>query len=179
MNRLPNAWKPMLLGAILMLVLVGVAGAVPTDRPHVLSTRRQIMISASDFYPNASGYAYTSTGHLLYTTSSNGCFMAPVDFPYPLWVTIDKFELFAYDNDSGAEITAELMLSSPASFTAQPIGYVATGGSYASSTPGTWQDTSISPNVKNPANDVYVYACIGNPSNLILYGVRIFYYMGR
>jgi len=179
MNRLQNVWKPMLLGALLMLVLVGVAGAVPTDRPNALSTRRQIMISPADFYPTAEGYTYVNSGDSLYMFSGPGWFMAPVDFPYPLWVTIDKLELFAYDNNSAGRIEAYLYLGSPASFGHQEIGYVETGVSYASPAYGTWQDTTISPNVKNPANDVYLRVYINADTNLKLFGVRVFYYMGR
>ena len=44
--------------------------------------------------------------------------------------------------------------------------------------PRTWEDTSISPNVKNPANDVYVRIRMTDDSNLYVYGVRIWYHPG-
>jgi hypothetical protein len=113
MYRLLNAWRPLLVGLVLLSVLVGVAGAVPTDQPSALSTRRQIMISAADFYPCDDSYDYSNYGDVIYLGggTSFGYFVAPVDFPYPLWVTIDKFELFAYDNNGTGNITAELRLT--------------------------------------------------------------------
>jgi len=179
MNRLLNTWRPILLGLVLLSVLVGVAGAVPTNQPSALSTRRQLMISAADFYPINDDIDYNNDGTDVRPMSGSGYFIAPVDFPYPLWVTIDKFELFAYDNNSAQEIRVWLNLSKPASFSEENFGYVATGMPYASDTNGTWQDTTISPNVKNPADDLYVYVWFGDSANLRLYGVRIFYYMGR
>ena len=44
--------------------------------------------------------------------------------------------------------------------------------------PRTWQTTAISPNVVNPANDVYVYLHIDDNTSLYLYGVRIWYHLG-
>ena len=181
MNRLQNAWRPLLLGLVLLSVLVGVAGAMPTHQPSALGTPRQLVISAADFYPCDDSYDYSNYGDVIYLGggTSLGYFVAPVDFPYPLWVTIDKLELFAYDNNSAGRIEAYLYLGSPASFGHQEIGYVETGVSYASPAYGTWQDTTISPNVKNPAHDVYLRVYINADTNLKLFGVRVFYYMGR
>ncbi len=50
---------------------------------------------------------------------------------------------------------------------------------YASATNGTWSTTTISPKIKNPANDVYLYVMITDDTYLTLYGARIFYYMGK
>jgi len=183
MNRLHNPWRPMLLGALLMLVLVGVAGAVPTDQPSALSTRRQLMISAADFYPCDDSVNYSNYGISLYSNVDNTdqYFMAPIDFPYSLWVTIDKLEVFAYDNNSTGRIQTWLLLSSPTSGNEQSIAYIDTGVAYTDpvNDPRTWQDTSISPNVKNPGNDIYLQVVISDNNNLELYGARIFYYMGK
>jgi hypothetical protein len=45
--------------------------------------------------------------------------------------------------------------------------------------PRTWQTTAISPRVVNPANDVYIYLHISDDTNLSLYGVRIWYHLGK
>jgi len=183
MNRLQNAWRPLLLGLVLLSVLVGVAGAVPTDQPSALSTRRQLMICAADFNPVNNTTAYSNNGLVLQSNVENAhqFFMAPVEFPYSLWVTIDKVELFAYDNNNTGRIETYLYLSSPTSGSQAGIAYLDTGFAYVDpvNDPHTWQDTTISPNVKNPANDVYVYVDISDDTSLWLYGVRIFYYMGR
>jgi len=183
MDRLHNAWKPMLLGLVLLSVLVGVAGAVPTDQPSALSTRRQLLICAADFNPINNTTGYSNNGHVLQSSLDNTdqFFMAPVEFPYSLWVTIDRVELFAYDNNNTGRIQTWLYLSSPSSGTETDIASLDTGFAYVdpANNPHTWQTTAISPNVKNPANDVYVYVDITDDSNLWLYGVRIFYYMGK
>jgi len=180
MNRLHDAWRPLLLGLVLLSVLVGVAGAVPTDQPSALSTRRQLAIAAADFYPGNSSANYGNNGKTLWTwTATDELFLAQVDFPAPLWVTIDKFELFACDNNASQSITAELYLSKPSEGTEQEMVALDTGDGYANALLQTWQDTSISPNVKNPANDVYVQVWIEDSAGLALYGVRIYYYIGR
>src|SRR4030042_5268526 len=116
MNRLHDAWKPILLGAVLMSVRVGVAGAVPTDQPSALGSPRQLVISAADFYPYSDDMDYYNVGNWLYSAAklTTQYFLAPVDFPAPNWVTIDKFELFAYDNNYSGNILAYLYLSKPA-----------------------------------------------------------------
>ena len=182
MNRLHDAWKPLLLGAVLMLVLVGVAGAVPTQKPSALSSQRQLVVSAADFYPYSDDIDYYNNGNWLHSNASfsTGYFLAPVDFPAPNWVTIDKFELFAYDNNDSGHILAYLYLSKPATGTQQVIASIDTGYAFADSTvPRTWQTTTISPNVKNPANDLYVWLGISDDTSLDVYGVRIWYRVGK
>ena len=182
MNRLQNAWRPLLLGLVLLSVLVGVAGAVPTDQPNALSTRRQIMISAADFYPASDNMDYMNYGYYLlsYADASYTTFLAPIDFPYSLWVTLDKVELFAFDNNSAGRVLAQIYLTKPSSGSNQLIAQIDTGGATADpADPRTWQTTAISPNVKNPANDLHVYLQITDNDALKLYGVRIWYRVGK
>ena len=183
MNRLQNAWKPLLLGMVLMSVLAGVVGAVPTEKPSALSSQRQLVITAADFYPlsNATQYQYSSNGLSLTTTVNNTTqyFMAPVDFPVPYYATVDKFELFAIDNNSTAGISASLYLSKPSQGTRQYMASNTTG--FASADPAllTWQTTSfVDTNVKSPAKDAYVYLQIEDDTGLVFYGVRIYYRAG-
>ena len=182
MNRLTSAWRPMLLGAVLMLVLVGVAGAVPTDQPSALGEPRQLVIGASDFYPNIYSTQYYNTGSYMYTVENQiqRYFLAPVDFPAPYWVTIDKLELFAYDNSSAGLIQATLQLTKPAIGADTTIAQIDTDYAFADpAMPRTWETTDISPNVKNPANEVYVRVQITDDTDLRLYGVRIWYRVGK
>jgi len=182
MNRLHNAWRPMLLGAVLMSVLVGVAGAVPTQKPSALSSQRQLVVGAADFYPISDDTNYTNYNHCLYSDADGVTqyFMAPVDFPAPLWVTIDRFELFALDANGTGQIVADIHLSKPSEGSDQSIASISTGVAFADWTdPRTWQTTAISPNVKNPANDVYVYLSIDDNDALHVHGVRIFYRVGK
>ena len=182
MNRLQNAWRPLLLGLVLLSVLVGVAGAVPTDQPSALGSQRQLVISAADFYPYSDDMDYYNVGNWLYSAANltTQYFLAPVDFPAPNWVTIDKFELFAYDNNTAGAISAHLKLTKPSQGTEQIMASIDTGTTYASTdNPHTWQTTAISPNVKNPANDLYVYLLITDNDTLWLRGVRIWYRVGQ
>jgi hypothetical protein len=182
MKRLTSAWTPVLLGAILMATLVGVAGAVPTEKPSGLSAQRQMVLTAADFYPNSHQAQYYNSGSYLSTAENQiyRYFLAPVDFPAPYWVTIDKFELFAYDNSSAGQLTADLQLTKPATGADTSIAFIDT--EYLSSDPAMphiWETTAISPNVKNPANDLYVRVLISDDTDLRLYGVRIWYRVGK
>ena len=182
MNRLHNAWRPILLGLVLLSVLVEVAGAVPTDQPSALGTPRQYVICAADFYASDDFTTWTSNGQTLNTTQNGvaGWFEAPIDLPVPNWATIDKFELFALDNNNAGNIRAFLYLSKPSTGSDQVIASIDTLVAYVSSDdPHTWQTTAISPNVKNPANDLYVWLGISDDTNLSLYGVRIWYRVGK
>ena len=182
MNRLQNAWRPLLLGLVLMSVLVGVAGAVPTDQPSALSSQRQLVISAADFYPRNDDQDYDNNGNYLSSNAnlSDQVFLAPVDFPAPNWVTLDKVELFAYDNNNAGDIIATIYLSKPSQGSEQYIATLDTGFAFADATdPRTWQTTAISPNVKNPANDLYVWLTITDNDALDVYGVRIWYRVGK
>jgi hypothetical protein len=182
MTRLQNVWRPLLLGAVLMAILVGVVGAVPTEKPSALSTQRQLVIGAGDFYPTDNDAQYFDGGLYLNTTADSTYteFVAPVDFLAPFWVTVDKLELFALDNNNGGYISASLYLSKPSKGTEQMMASVDTGWDFADPTePRTWSTTAISPNIKNPANDTYVYLQISDDTDLVVYGVRIWYRVGK
>jgi hypothetical protein len=159
-----------------------VAGAVPTDQPSALGTPRQLVISAADFYPASNDVDYYNDGNCVvgHADFTGHVFMAPIDFPAPNWVTIDKFELFAYDNNPLAGIYAAVYLSKPSSGTEQPIAQIETGYDFADPTnPRTWETTAISPNVKNPANDLHVLVNITDNDSLRLCGARIWYRVGK
>jgi hypothetical protein len=182
MNRLQNVWRPLLLGTILIAILVGVVGAVPTEKPSALSAPRQLVIAASDFDSIDNVEAYVNIGWFLKSGLNNTSqyFIAPLDFPVPYYATIDRFELFALDNNSTDGIKANIYLLKPSQGTVQEIASINTGSSFADpADPYTWSTTAISPNVKKPANDLYVHLQIDDDTALQVYGVRIWYRAGK
>jgi hypothetical protein len=182
MSRPQNAWRPLLLGAVLMLVLVGVAGAVPTAGPSALGIQRKLTIAAADFYPQSHGTQYWNAGVFLesYVDSTDVHFIAPVDFPTPRPVTVDKVQLHAYDNNSGGRITIRLYRPAPSNGIEAEMAYIDTGVAFVdpAGNPRTWQTTSISPNVKYQGHDTYLWATISDDDNLTLYGATIYYRVG-
>jgi hypothetical protein len=183
MSRPQNAWRPLLLGAVLMLVLVGAAGAVPTAGPSALGIQRKLTIAASDFYPKDHLTQYNNNGIYLFTSqdSNDRVFIAPVDFPTPRPVTVDKVQLHAYDNNSGGRITIQLYRAAPSTGVEVQMAGLDTGVAFVdpAGTPRTWQTTSISPNVKYQGHDTYLWLVISDDTNLALYGATIYYRVGR
>ncbi len=173
----------MLLGVLWMAVLVGAAGARPNERAQAASGTRQLIIQAADFYPTNNTYAFWNNGYYLesYVNGNNVYFSAPVQFPAPYYVTVEKVQLFAYDNNTTGQIKMWLKRTKPSVGTQTDMAYIDTGYAFADpvNVPRTWTDTSISPCVKNPANGTYLWVQISDDSNLRLYGVRIFYHTGR
>jgi hypothetical protein len=181
MNRCKSVWRPLLLGAVLMLVLVGAAGAVPTERPSALSIQRKLTIAASDFYVTDETTQYDNYGLYLVThqDSSNRVFIAPVDFATPRPVTVDKLELHAYDNNSSGHITITLYRAAPSNGVEVQMAYLDTGVLFTdAANPRTWQTASISPNVKYLGHDTYLWVTISDDTSLILYGATIYYRVG-
>jgi hypothetical protein len=182
MSRTTKWWTPMALGAVLMLILVGVAGAVPTEKPSALGIQRKLTITAADFYPKDHLTEYNNDGFYLYTLqdSNDRVFIAPVDFPTPRPVTVDKVQLHAYDNNSSGRITIRLYRPAPATGIEAEMAYIDTGVAFVdpAGTPRTWQTTSISPNVKYQGHDTYLWAAISDDTSLWLYGVTIYYRVG-
>ncbi len=176
-------WMPVLLGVLLMAILVGAAGARPNERAQAASGTRQLIVSAADFYPINNTYAFYNYGSSL-TSSANMSyvnFTAPVQFPAAYYVTVEKVQLFAYDNNTTGQIKMWLYRTKPSVGTLLAMAYIDTGWTFADpvNNPRTWTDTSISPNVKNPANGTYLWVQFSDNTNLDLYGVRIFYHTGR
>jgi hypothetical protein len=183
MKRVQEWRTPMLLGAALMAVLVGVAAAVPPEKPSAATTPRQVVLCAADFYPTRDIVEYWNDGFTLDATkdNTNSVFLAPVNFVAPYWVTVDKVELFAYDNNSSGRITMSLYRSKPSIGSETVMASLDTGHAFTDpvNQPRTWQTTAISPNVVNPANDAYIYLTITDDTALSLYGVRVWYHVGK
>ncbi len=176
-------WMPVMLGVLLMAVLVGVAGARPNERAQAASGTRQLIIGAADFYPANNTYAFFNGGNFVTSlvNGSNTILVAPVQFPAPYWVTVEKVQLFAYDNNTTGRIMMWLERTKPSVGSKTQMAYIDTGYAFADSVnnPRTWTTTSISSSVVNPANGAYLDVVISDDSRLDLYGVRIFYHTGR
>jgi hypothetical protein len=73
-----------------------------------------------------------------------------------------------------------LYRTKPSVGTQTAMAYIDTDITFADPTsPRTWTDTTISPNVKNPANGTYLQVDISDNTSLDVYGVRIFYHTGK
>jgi hypothetical protein len=182
MKPAKSTWKPLLLGAVLALVLVGVAGATPTGSPSSLSGQRKLVIGAADFYPTTNTQQYFTNGLVLYTTANavSEYFLAPVDFPAHGRVQVDKVEFYAYDNNSSANMAIALVRAKPSIGTNNSMALIDTGISFADPTyPRTWQTTAISPKVVYSANDTFLSLLITDDTNLRLYGATIYYRVGK
>jgi hypothetical protein len=181
MSRTTKWWTPMALGAVLMLVLVGAAGAVPTERPSALGIQRKLTITAADFYPNKHTVQYWNSGCYLDSllNGDEAYFAAPVDFPTPRPVTVDKVQLHAYDNNSDHHIRMDLFRAAPSTGIQALMARIDTGVQFTDVTyPRTWQDTTIDANVKYQGHDTYLWLMISDDTDLRFYGATIYYRVG-
>ncbi len=183
MKRVKKWWMPVMLGVLLMAVLVGVAGARSHDRAQAASGTRQLIIQAADFYPTNNTSAFVNQGGYLVSNvnMSTIAFIAPVQFPAAYWVTVEKVQLFAHDNNTTGQIKMWLYRTKPAAGSLVEMAYTETGYAFADpvAQARTWTDTSISPSVKNPANGTFLIVWITDDTDLILSGARIFYHTGK
>jgi hypothetical protein len=180
MSRTTKWWTPMALGAVLMLVLVGVAGAVPIERPSALGVQRKLTIAAADFYPSTHTVQYSNGGFTLWSAvdEQEVSFIAPVDFPTPRPVTVDKVELLARDNNNQDYMVMTLWRAAPSHASTASMAQLSTGVEFAYPGVHTWQTTTIGHNVKWPGHDTYLWVTISDDTDLTLYGATIYYRVG-
>ena len=100
MNRIKSWRRPMLLGALLMATLVGVAGARPGAEVNVSATKT-VSICFHDCIPRDEEQAYWR-GPTSMTCDSTLCeFFCPVNVPYQGKYKITSFTMFAKDSGVG------------------------------------------------------------------------------
>ena len=101
MKEMKKWWMPLLLGALLMAILVGVAGARPNARPLAVAWRNHT-VSAHHCTPmhDDTDWAYGSED--LHCSSGGSCsFVCPIRPPHEGSVRIQRLTMYAYDNGTG------------------------------------------------------------------------------
>jgi hypothetical protein len=101
MKRMKTLWMPVLLGALLMATVVGVAGARPNARPEASPALVNHMFSAVFCGPGEDGLDWSiNPGHL-------SCDTAPCRFicktrpPHEGLIRVQRLALYVYDNAAG------------------------------------------------------------------------------
>jgi hypothetical protein len=178
MKKVKNWWLPMLLGAVLMATLVGVAGARPNERPMAAVTRR-ITIPASYFIPHDDDDLYYNGGYYVEsnTDGSSELFVAPVVFPTGQSVVVESVTLYAYDNNLSDDVCLWLRLTDPTAGDQVKMGEVCSSGDSVTD-PRSFTDSSIDNNPAKHGKGVYLWLDIEDDSNLQFYGARIQYHHG-
>jgi hypothetical protein len=178
MKKLSKCCKVLLLGAVLMTTLVGVAGARPNGRPLAAVSRR-ITIPPGHFIPAHDGVAWANYGHYLRSASSavDEHLYAPVVFPTWQAVVVESITLYAYDNNTWDGMCVQLYRTDPTSGNEVTMGYVCST-SYSTTNPRSFTDSTIFNNPVKHGKGVYVRLTSGDASNLRFYAVRIQYHHG-
>jgi hypothetical protein len=153
MKRIKALWLPLLLGVLLMATVVGVAGAKPDARPQQQGWR-VLTVSPADCVSRDDLHAWWhSTTYLECWESGATCaHLCAVNFPAAGEqavgaVNVKRLTMFAYDNNGGSDIDANLYKLYPPTGGSVMMASVATTGTSAADPQGGVMDTSI---VGNP-----------------------------
>jgi hypothetical protein len=178
MTSLKNWWMVVLLGAVLMATLVGVAAARPNDRPAAAVTRR-ITVPAAFFNPWADGADWFNDGGYIESSKneSGQWFFAPVVFPTGQSVVVESITLYAYDYNPTWDILVYLMKTDP---TAGDENVMTSARTNSSSTadPRSFTSGLMYSNPVKHGSGVYLVLETEDDTNLRAYGVRIQYHHG-
>jgi hypothetical protein len=176
-RRVKKYWMVLLLGAVLMSTLVGVAGARPHGRPLGALSRR-ITIPAGHFIPTTDDWDYLNSGYYVRNVVGDATYTAPVVFPTGQAVVVESVTLYAYDHDSGDEICVRLYRTDPTSGSEVEMANVCSSGA-STNDPRHFTESSIDYNPVKHGKGVLVWLSIGDYGiDLKAYGVRIQYHHG-
>jgi hypothetical protein len=177
MRRAKKYWMVLLLGAVLMSTLVGVAGARPNDRPMAAVTRR-ITIPGGHFIPTKYTWQWSNNGHYVRNVSGSANYSAPVVFPTGQAVVVESVTLYVYDNVADADICVTLYRTDPTGGYEDSMANLCSSGS-STTDPRHFTDSSISNNPVKHGQGIYLWLYIADSGlNLKAYGVRIQYHHG-
>jgi hypothetical protein len=178
MRRIKRLWIPVLLGAVLIATLVGVAGARPNARP-LAQPWRVLAVPAHACIPRdeAEDYLYQA-GYLVCETGSCA-FVCPMDFPAAGEqavgaINVKRLTAYVLDGDGSASNVMTYLRKT------YPMGgnswqTMATASSIdGPSDPQTAMDTSIDNNPIYRSQAPYVWVSLLT-ANLRLYGLYIHY----
>ncbi len=101
MKKVKKWWMPLLLGALLMAILVGVVWARPNARPLAVNWVNHT-VSAYHCIPMRQNVDWAYGSEDLHCSSGGSCsFVCPIRPPHEGSVRIQRLVMYAYDNASG------------------------------------------------------------------------------
>jgi hypothetical protein len=101
MKKLKMLWMPVLLGALLMSTLVGVAAARPNARPEASPALVDYMFSAHRCFSTDPTYDPHYVAMHLECDSGICHFVCPIKPPHEGLIRVQRLALYAFDNLSG------------------------------------------------------------------------------
>ena len=161
----------MMVGALLMATLVGVAGARPSGEVSVSATKT-VSIAVADCIAKDDGQDYSRTDLLVYCNASMCQLMCPVDVPYQGKYKITSLTMFAYDNYSGQYARFYLFKNTPSSAGSIPMAI------YQGTADSTDDPQAVTGPLSNarvqPKHDIFIRLTI-NGTQPMVYGFRLKY----
>jgi len=136
-----------LLGGLLLITLVGLAGATASESPAAAASTWTLTVPAAAFHPEDNGYNFYNSGWMLRSEDAvQRYFTAYVPLPYGSEITLDHVEVLGKDNTTSYELCVEVLRFDPDTPGRHSLGKVCSGGSTASPTdPNTWTVPLTSP----------------------------------
>jgi hypothetical protein len=178
MRKVKNWWMVVLLGAVLMATLVGLAAARPNDTPAGAVTRR-ITIPPGHFIPCYDHTDWSNWGNYLEseTDGSTEWMLAPVVFPTGQSVVVESMTLYAYDNNASDEICVYMFQVDVTARHRDSMASVCSSGA-STTDPRQFTDSVIAYNPLKHGKGVYLGVDLQDDTNLFFCGVRIQYHHG-
>jgi hypothetical protein len=180
MKRVKALCMPVLLGVLLLATLVGVASARPHARP-VQQAWRVLSVAAGHCYPAVSGANFLNNGWEVHCGSPQCFLMCPVNFPAAGEqavgaVTVKRFTMYAFDNNSGAtaDVQAWLIKSYPPTHARVYLAQFQTAGAQVTD-PQVLMDTTIEYNPVYRTQAPYIAIIIGGSTDTFVYGFFVHY----
>jgi hypothetical protein len=175
MRKLKRLWAALLLGALLMATVVGVAVAKPSARP-LEQVWRVLTVPPAACTPVDYLDSWYLPGDSLKSMSGAGSYVCAVSFPAAGEqavgaVSVKRVTMYAYDNGTG-DASVTLRKTYPPTGGQRPMAYANSTDSAAD--PQTVIDTTIQNNPVYRTHGPYLFVFLANPS-IKAYGVFIHY----
>jgi hypothetical protein len=98
MQKVKMLWMPVLLGALLMAMLVGVAGARPNARPEASPALVDYMFGANRCTQRFDGNDWFYTQGYIQCNTPNCAFVCPMKPPHEGLIRVQRLAMYAYDD---------------------------------------------------------------------------------
>jgi hypothetical protein len=169
MRKVKKLWVPVLLGVVLLVILAGVAGAIPRE-----AASKVLSISPAAFVPDNDNRDYDNWGHFVKCNAGTCYFNAYVNPPAPgsSW-TVTGLKLLVDDNNAGANACAEIWRETVATGKSYRMAQTCSTGAVPN-TVRLFSDSSISYNPVTNSHAVYLRISVPY-ANLSVRGVKVLF----
>jgi len=165
-----KALAGLLICTIAVVIAISSSFAV-SARPVMLESLKTLSYGPADMLPSDESLDYISNGvGMSIEDGGGGGFLIPVHVPHGSY--IKSVQLYAFDQNGGADVCADLYRNQFAQFTDAHMGGVCTSGSGGSQVVQTW---AIGPQFISEHHAPYLWVDVPSMTLMSFIGVKIKY----